>query len=293
VPTSSSTQRTLPNEPNNPGSVLPLALSGFAVVVFFIAIIILAAACYRRHREAEAPPPKPRNTTESQTPDQDEAVSISSEVWPDIDELAEKSAGKKKLELDDSESEYEKEDEKEYEKNYEMEYPEDDYAPNPARKSMLVRFGAPHRSSSVTRKLDALEEYHLPSLKDLHQSRLSMRLRALDSDHWLTMDPNYLIFHEARSQLLHDYREQVMQYQDVPRVQLACEEVRDLVVEFLTAQYPQFFRQDEKYIYNEITSEQFDLGPYSKTHPLEIATRLAMEDFNVLMMDDGDEDHRL
>jgi hypothetical protein len=205
---------------------------------------------------------------------------MSSEVWPDMNELIKKSTGKK-FEADDSESDYEKE------------YSKERFAQNPARNSMLLRFGAPHHSSAVIRQLETLEEYHLPSLKDLHQSRLSMRLRALDSNHWLTMGPNYVIFHEARSQLLHDHREQVMQYQNVPRVHLACEEVRELVVEFLTSKYPMFFRRDERYVYNEITSEQFDLGPYSQTHPLEVATRLAMEDFNVVMMDDGDEEHRL
>ncbi|KAH8598765.1 hypothetical protein B0O99DRAFT_614128 [Bisporella sp. PMI_857] len=131
-----------------------------------------------------------------------------------------------------------------------------------------------------------IKAFELPPLKQRTSSRMAMALKRLDETNWLTVDSDYLKEHRVRRELLDNSRFQVLQC--LPASEAACHEVLDLVACFLSTRFPEHFTISQTHpptIHNHLTNESHFIGPDS-TNPLEIATRLAMEDFNVLMKDD-------
>lgn len=126
-----------------------------------------------------------------------------------------------------------------------------------------------------------------------------MGLRKLDLENWLTVDSTYHEFHQVRRQLLKERKNEVIQC--LPGSRLACEEVLDLVVGFLTTKYPDLFEttagyntlKPPEFIRNKITGEECLLLGNATLPPLEIAARVAMEDFNVLMRNEETGEHHL
>lgn len=122
---------------------------------------------------------------------------------------------------------------------------------------------------------------------------LTMGLRKSSSDKWLTVDGNYLREHEIKSRLLKNYRNRILGC--LPEAETACEEVLEAVVADLTQNYPASFKRITDPIVGDAveivqTGETFPIcAPYGHMMPLEIAARLAMEDFNVLLKDDSDQ----
>ena len=114
-----------------------------------------------------------------------------------------------------------------------------------------------------------------------------MDLRKSDLKKWLDVDKNYTVYHSVRSELLND--EQCRVLQCLPGSEAACIELLDLVVEFLTENYPQQFRahfslSSIEFVEVVATCEIFQVkAPYHGLNPLEVAARLAMEDFNILI----------
>ncbi|ESZ94001.1 hypothetical protein SBOR_5613 [Sclerotinia borealis F-4128] len=121
-----------------------------------------------------------------------------------------------------------------------------------------------------------------------------MGLKRLDQSNWLTIDPTYLPEHTLRASLLDTQRPCVLQV--LPPAIPATHELLELVVEFLLQRYPTDFtlvlpdfsaadgKPSEPKIFNRLTNETHIIGP-TCAHPLEIAARLCMEDFNILLRD--------
>lgn len=113
---------------------------------------------------------------------------------------------------------------------------------------------------------------------------------------WLTVDKKYIQHDRIRADLLANKKNQVLQC--LPGSEDACAELLDLVVDFLVQRYPLIFElcggpEGQDLIRNKVTSETFHIkAPYIGIAPLEIAARLAMEDFNILIKSD-DGKHRL
>lgn len=116
---------------------------------------------------------------------------------------------------------------------------------------------------------------------------MTMGLRRSDLGRWLEIDDQYLIKHNIRSAILDNHKCQVLQCR--PGSEAACVEVLDLVVDFLTLTYPAQFRDQSSSTGRDLievvaTGEVFKVrAPFDGLDPLEIAARLAMEDFNILI----------
>ena len=128
---------------------------------------------------------------------------------------------------------------------------------------------------------------------------LTMGLRRPIHDRWLIVDDNYLPEHKIKVRLMQNKKSNVIGY--TQGGEAACEEVLDLVVKYLTSNYPKSFKHCSRLFVEgsalefaegvEIisTGEIFKLtAPFVYKTPLEIAAHLTMEDLNILIKgDDG------
>ncbi|MCJ1461413.1 hypothetical protein MMC07_000010 [Pseudocyphellaria aurata] len=116
---------------------------------------------------------------------------------------------------------------------------------------------------------------------------MTMGLQRSVLGHWLAVDDQYRIEHHMRSTLLDHRKSQVLQCR--PGSEVACKEVLDLVVDYLTRTYPTQFRHQACATGGDLvevvaTGEVFRINaPFDGLAPLEVAARLAMEDFNILI----------
>ena len=290
-----NTNATLPDERYEPKVFLPLAITALAGVFIVGYIVAIIFVCFR-HRRGPAQPTKARGEPESS---HDAARHfISSEFWPNINAIA----NDENFVIGDSESDYGSHDD---DKDLEPKSSRDTYRESIALQDMegkpesrrnSIALQCLEGNLAVRREtwdeLAGIEEYQLPSFGDLHQSRMSMRLSRSDTNNWLTLDRSYFDFHAARQQLLWQHPTQVIKYQESPRVNLACKELLEMVIEFLCIRRKAFFGADGARVYNRLIGEEFNISDGSN-HPLELAARLAMEDFNILMMEDGGDEHKL
>lgn len=119
-----------------------------------------------------------------------------------------------------------------------------------------------------------------------------MGLKKLNEADWLIVDDQYKLRHSIRTTLFNTQNAKVSQY--LPEAKEACEEALTKVASFLCKRYPNMFETNESpsgsIFKNNETGEQF---LFSKTEgeipALEIAARLAMEDFTILMKNEEGE----
>jgi hypothetical protein len=163
-------------------------------------------------------------------------------------------------------------------------------------KTITSWYHGPATSVAVPEKKAILadrEPYQFPPMKLGTSSQMTMGLRRLVQEDWLTIDDNYMVEHDLRASQLADKRPSVLQCR--PGSETACQEVLTLVSTFLLARYPKMFRTsgvgNGKHIHNLKTGEMFPL--VNNPQPLETAARLAMEDFNVLIKDPESGQYRL
>jgi hypothetical protein len=130
-----------------------------------------------------------------------------------------------------------------------------------------------------------VKPYQFPPLRERTSTKMAMGLKRLDEPNWLTLDSNYLLEHFLRCSLLCTKRPQVLQC--LPGSQEACHEVLSLVTTFLSSRFPQHFTvttlSSGPAIHNHLTQEIFPIGEQNCVNPLEIAAKLSMEDFNILI----------
>ncbi|TVY53673.1 hypothetical protein LCER1_G004114 [Lachnellula cervina] len=131
-----------------------------------------------------------------------------------------------------------------------------------------------------TQKEEKRLQYVFPPLQPKTSSRTSMGLKRLEKSNWLTLDAHYTSEHQVRNYLLRTSHPNVIQC--LPGSEAACHEVLSIAVDFLITRFPDHFTMEGKTITNHIANESFLVGP-DCPNPLEVAARLAMEDFNVLM----------
>jgi hypothetical protein len=130
-----------------------------------------------------------------------------------------------------------------------------------------------------------VKDYQFPPLREKTSTRMAMGLKRLDESNWLTLDSKYLPEHTIRCSLLNPTsRPSVIQC--LPGSEAACHEVLETVATFLTSRFPQYFTltgtPSEQKIHNHLSDETYTIGPKCP-NPLEIAAKLSMEDFNVLI----------
>ena len=119
---------------------------------------------------------------------------------------------------------------------------------------------------------------------------MKMDLHSFDQEKWLTIDNNYLLEHEVRSRLLKEKKASVLGCS--PKSEAASEEALQMILDNLLLNYPEVFKRfknasDVDCVENVLTDEKFEIqAPFGGVDPLEIAARLAMEDFNIILMND-------
>lgn len=150
-------------------------------------------------------------------------------------------------------------------------------------------------SPDVAEKLSNTPPFSLYPFKERNQSSLSVRRQKLDAHQWLTVDVQYPTFHAARKALLDTRNSDVIQCLPGQNVQAACQEALHLVVSQLTSAYPEYFSSTKDMVHNHVTGESFQTGDVEggSLHALEIAARLAKEDFNILLKQSNEIEHRL
>ncbi|KAI9721243.1 MAG: hypothetical protein M1812_002404 [Candelaria pacifica] len=173
-----------------------------------------------------------------------------------------------------------------------------------ARVHRRVRYEPPRRkeirpfiSLGKDFNIQSLEPSPQPAFRKDAKYHMTMGLRKFDETNWLTIDKNINAHYGIRADLLRNRKHKVMQC--LLGSEDACAETLELVVEFLTQRYPQMFElwggaEGRDWIRNNETSEIFNIqAPYRGMAPLEIAARLAMEDFNILLKSELDGKHHL
>ncbi len=145
--------------------------------------------------------------------------------------------------------------------------------------------------------LQAIEPHRHPAFNLKGKYQMAMGIKNMDMGKWLTVDRTYIAQHTARSKILMNKKDKVVQC--LPGSEDACIEVLELVIEFLTGKYSAMYKIVEdadlvKRLKNCETGEIFRIEPpFGGLLPLEIAARLVNEDFNIVEKAPGGKEHRL
>ncbi len=116
-----------------------------------------------------------------------------------------------------------------------------------------------------------------------HQTMSTFKL---DVNHWLDMDKWYIHYIKEKARIYHEFGDENIGW--LPEGYEASEELMDTVVNHLLKRYPLLFKKTENGIHNLITDEKLDLSRPLKDHPLIYVSKLAKEDFYVVLKkDDG------
>ncbi len=112
--------------------------------------------------------------------------------------------------------------------------------------------------------------------------RMAMSLMTVPAAEWFELDARYLHDMAERRRLLAERHDDV--FGVLPHAEHASREVLQLIVAYLSAQYPEWFVLDADTLFNRLTNETWDLAD-SSCHPLELAGRLVQEDLCIIHSD--------
>ncbi|KAL6704864.1 hypothetical protein ACN47E_007547 [Coniothyrium glycines] len=126
----------------------------------------------------------------------------------------------------------------------------------------------------------ALPRSYRPFRWPYHQT---MSLSKMEPDWWLELENTYVERIKQRQELYKKHGGAVLQA--LPGSELACKELMEMVLQFLCARYPHYFRLDEsdKIFHNDILGTQTDLRT---TEPLHVLLNNVPEDFAIMLRDD-------
>ncbi|OCL04797.1 hypothetical protein AOQ84DRAFT_300134 [Glonium stellatum] len=110
----------------------------------------------------------------------------------------------------------------------------------------------------------------------------TMSLTKMENDWWLELENTYAKRIKQRQDLFAKYGSRVLD--SLPGSELACKELMEMVLQFLCARYPHYFRLDrEKMVfYNGILNTESDL---KTTPPLRVILNNVPEDFAIMLRD--------
>ncbi|KAF3091961.1 hypothetical protein TWF569_001747 [Orbilia oligospora] len=118
----------------------------------------------------------------------------------------------------------------------------------------------------------------------------TMSLTRLEPNWWLELEDTYSTRLLQRSQILQKYKTKIIdRHLDISnpwRVEVACKELMEMVIQFLCSRYPQYFHFDtSKFVFlNRILGREFEVY---KMDPLDFVFQNVPEDFAIVMPDDG------
>ncbi|KAF8004188.1 hypothetical protein HF325_001636 [Metschnikowia pulcherrima] len=125
----------------------------------------------------------------------------------------------------------------------------------------------------------------------------TMSIYKLDVNHWLDMDKYYWHYIEEKKRIWHKYGKQNIDW--LPESYDACFELMETVADHMVARYPLLFtvladKKDKgKIVRNEMTKEILDMTLPLKDHPLLYVTKMAKEDFYIVLKNPKDGMHYL
>lgn len=163
------------------------------------------------------------------------------------------------------------------------------------RDTLVQYFKASTSAMNIPGALSAKQEVKesRPKFKQGGRWHLTMNLRKPEVGRWLEVDDQYLLEHGIRSKLLDDKKSAVLQCR--LGSEAACTEALELVVQDLITKFPDKYRawpspSDVETVEIVATGEVFRArAPFHGMGPLEVAVRLAVEDFNILIKGHKDE----
>ncbi|KAK6335834.1 hypothetical protein TWF730_003209 [Orbilia blumenaviensis] len=119
----------------------------------------------------------------------------------------------------------------------------------------------------------------------------TMALTKLEPDWWLELESTYPSRLLQRQKIFEQYGDRIIRKLSSMgaagwRVDVACKEVMEMVVQFLCARYPQYFRLDaQSYVlYNKILGKEFDIYCMD---PMQVVFQNVPEDFAIVLPDEG------
>lgn len=132
----------------------------------------------------------------------------------------------------------------------------------------------------------ALPRPYRPFRWNYHQT---MSLKKLQPDWWLELENTYVKRIKQRQDLFAKHGEGVLQA--LPGSELACKELMEMVVQFLCARYPHYFRLDKEnmVLHNSILHTETDI---KSTPPLEVLLNNVPEDFAIMLRDEKTGNYR-
>jgi hypothetical protein len=120
----------------------------------------------------------------------------------------------------------------------------------------------------------------------------TMSIFKLDVNHWLDMDKYYYDYIKEKERVIHTYGPDNFDW--LPGSEEACRELMDTVKEHMMTRYPLLFTTNDngEHVKNELTGEILDFSEPLKDHPLVYVSKMAKEDFYIVLKGD-DGIHRL
>jgi len=98
---------------------------------------------------------------------------------------------------------------------------------------------------------------------------ITMGIRTLDWNQWIEMDRNFIRYHDAKCEQLGRNVDAHVKYVDDPVTVMACYEVLDELVRYLTGRYPTVFEMQGGRLANKATKEIFGLDKRMSRSPWE------------------------
>ncbi|ODQ62768.1 hypothetical protein WICANDRAFT_76932 [Wickerhamomyces anomalus NRRL Y-366-8] len=116
----------------------------------------------------------------------------------------------------------------------------------------------------------------------------TMSIFKLDVNHWLDMDKYYWHYIQEKERIHHEYGDDNFGW--LPEAEDACIELMEMVTQHMLKRYPLLFKSEDGgvHVKNELTGELLDMSRPLKEHPLLYVSKMAKEDFYVVLKrDDG------
>lgn len=125
----------------------------------------------------------------------------------------------------------------------------------------------------------------------------TMSIFKLDINHWLDMDKYYWHYIQEKQRIWHTYGRENIDW--LPESEEACLELMETVRDHMIERYPLLFtvlvdkKKNGKVVRNELTKEILDMTMPLKDHPLLYVTKMAKEDFYIVLKNPKDGLHYL
>ncbi|KAH6652264.1 hypothetical protein BKA67DRAFT_626947 [Truncatella angustata] len=118
----------------------------------------------------------------------------------------------------------------------------------------------------------------------------TMAVMKMEPDYWIELEQNYSRRMQQRLELWKEHGERVLF--EAPGSELAARELMEMVVQFLTIRYPQYFQleDDNKILRNRLLETATVIGSMT---PLEVLMRNVPEDFTVMLRSEEDGNYYL